>query len=75
MKSQNDWDIFVHNITWLRKHYGIFQKRMAVLLGIGIASLKAIENGQIPPRLSVEIFFHIHPVVQLPQRLGESDES
>lgn len=67
----------LHNITWLRKHYGISKKHMAKLLGIGIGSLNKIENGKMPPLLSAEIFLRIHDLFNIrPQdliskRLGE----
>ena len=33
---------------------------MARLLHIGVASLNKIENGELPPNLSIEILFQIH---------------
>ena len=51
--------IFLHNIAWLRKHYGISKRRMAELLGIGLWSLNKIEKGEIPPRLDAHIIFAV----------------
>ncbi len=50
----------IHNITFLRAHYQISQVHMAKLLGIGVASLRKIERGYLPPHLGVDILFFIH---------------
>lgn len=47
---------FVHNVVWLRKHYGISKKKMAEILGIGVASLNKIEDGFLPPKIGINIF-------------------
>lgn len=71
-----EWGIFGENIAWLRKHHGISKKRMAQIMGIGVASLNKIEQGELPPRISANIFFHIHrhfnitPYDQLCKRLN-----
>ena len=49
-----DEEIMAHNLCWLRKKYGYSQKTMAQLLGIGVGSLRKLEHGVIPPRLTVE---------------------
>ena len=70
--------IFCHNIKWMRSHRKLSKKRMAKMLGIGVVSLTKIENGIIPPRLNVDIFFRfqhcfgISPVEQLSRRLDET---
>ena len=51
--------IFSHNIAVLRAHYGCSQKHMAQLLGISVGSLREIENGIIPPRLTVDVVFAV----------------
>ena len=48
---------FSRNIILLRSHYGYSQKHMAQLLGIGVESLRKIEKGIIPPRLTVDVIF------------------
>ncbi|MBO5323027.1 MAG: helix-turn-helix transcriptional regulator [Oscillospiraceae bacterium] len=58
--------IFLHNVAWLRRHYGISKKRMAKLLGIGLWSLNKIEKGEIPPRLDVSIIFAISRQFSIP---------
>ena len=79
MKKETDreWEIFVHNVKWLRKHYGLSRKQMAERLNISVWMLTKIERGQLPPSLIIDIFFVIqdqfgvHPAEQLTHRLGE----
>lgn len=65
MKETREMEIFLKNVMWLREHYGISKKHMAELLGIGIASLNKIENGEMPKRLGVEIVFKIYDVFKI----------
>lgn len=61
MNSRNkETATFLHNITYLRKRDGLSKQNMAKILGIGLASLNLIENGQLPPRLSANIIFCVH---------------
>ena len=53
-------DIFLQNIIWLRKHYGLSKKEMAKKLGIGIWTLNKIEKGELPPRLKIDVLFYIY---------------
>lgn len=75
--NKREWENFVYNVAWLRKHYGISKKNMAKLLRIGVGTLTKIENGELPPRLSVKVIFNIHscfginPRDQLKQRLKD----
>ena len=68
------------NLVFLRKHFGISRKRMAKLLGIGVTTLQKLEQGILPPRLGVDIFFHIQrnfgiaPVTILTRRLEEEEK-
>ena len=50
---------FTQNFTYLRKHLGISKRKMAELSGISVSSVTKIENGEIPPKLSIEILFEI----------------
>lgn len=68
MIATEEMEIFLRNVTWVRRHYGISKKRMAELLGIGVASLNKIENGQMPERLGVEIVFRIHDLFGIPPK-------
>lgn len=49
--------IFSQNVMYLRKSHNITKKEMAKILGIGINSLNKLEQGILPPRLSVKILF------------------
>ena len=50
-------EILSKNIKCLRKTNGMTKKEMAKLLGIGEGTLSKLENGVLPPRLTVEILF------------------
>ena len=47
------------NIKEIRKANGLTQKEMAKRLGIGVSSLSKLENGILPPRLTVDVLFII----------------
>ena len=53
------FQILLHNILWLRAHYGYSKTRMAKILKVGIGTIDQIEKGILPPRLSAEIIFHL----------------
>lgn len=50
----------MHNVKWLRSHYGLSKKDMAEILGIGVTNLNQIEKGIYPKRLSTEIIARIY---------------
>lgn len=52
MNNSEQMDNFLHNIAWLRQHYGFSKRKMAKILHIGIPSLNKIESGKCPERLS-----------------------
>lgn len=58
--NQNPDLIFSKKVIHLRKKYGYSKKEMAHILGIGIASLNKVENGEIPPRMTVDVLFRIY---------------
>ena len=72
-------DIFLYNIAWLRKHYGLSKKEMAKRLGIGLWSLNKIEKGELPPRLYYDIIFAVYKNFGIPcadllsKRLGREE--
>ena len=76
---QKDCLTFCHNIKWMRLHRKLSKKKMAEILKISVGTLTKIENGMLPPRLTIEIFFNfqnhfgIRPADQLSRRLGEDD--
>ena len=53
-------DIFLYNVAWLRKHYGLSKKEMARKMGIGVGSLNKIEKGELPPGLKIDVLFNIY---------------
>lgn len=52
--QHTDREILTHNLLWLRKKHGYSQKTMAQLMGIGVKSLRALERGKLPPRLTID---------------------
>lgn len=48
-----------HNILYLRKRHNITKKEMANLLRVSTKTLTKIEQGILPPRLSVEVLFKV----------------
>ena len=67
-----------HNVLYLRKKHKITKKEMAEILGIGIKTLNKIEQGLLPPTLSVEVLFSIREHFGIPlsfqvsAKLGET---
>lgn len=53
-------EYFIHNVLWLRRHYGLSKKKMAEILGISLFMINKIENGQLPPTLEIDVLFRIH---------------
>ena len=48
---------FLHNLCWLRKHFGYSKKEMAEILGISVWSLNKIERGEMPPMLRIDVIY------------------
>ena len=73
-----DLEICLRNIVWLREHHGISKRRMCRLLHIGVATWDAIERGELPPLLGIEMAFyiaeecHVSPADLFRRRLWES---
>lgn len=62
-----------NNIVRIRKEYGLSKKEMAKILGISIESLRKIEKGEIPLKMSVEVIFEIYDYFGItPKELFES---
>ena len=49
-----DREVLTHNLLWLRKKHGYSQKTMAQIMGIGVTSLRRLERGELPPRLTID---------------------
>ena len=82
MATQEDlnqaYDIFMENVTWLRKTHGLSKTEMAKLLHISVKSLNRMEQGEMPPGTSAKILFRIqdifdiHPAELLCRKLDKS---
>lgn len=57
--KDESYDIFCHNVSALRKRHCLSKKKMARILGIGIASLDKIERGVIPKRMSCDVLIRL----------------
>ncbi len=57
---QNEIESFCTNILALRKKYNLTQRQMARKLHIGVLSLRRLEHGTIPPRMTVEVLYYIN---------------
>lgn len=55
-----------HNILWIRQQYRLSQKQLAQCLGISVGSLRTLEKGILPPRLSVAFIFQIQKLYHIP---------
>lgn len=51
---------FCRNVRRLRLLHQLSQNQMAQLMRIGVKSLRKIESGVIPPRLSCEVLCYLH---------------
>lgn len=62
--------LFCKNITYLRALYGYSKTEMARLLGISRYTLSKLEQGIIPKKLNIDIFYNIYDVFHiLPDRI------
>lgn len=51
---------FCENVRTLRRFFKLSQKEMARTMGIGLYSLRKIESGVLPPRLGMDVLFHLY---------------
>lgn len=65
MTVREEMAIFCANLKHLREKEGLTHKEMAACLGIGVETLKRLERGEIPPRVSVEVIFRASTVFGL----------
>lgn len=70
MDNQVDKELepFCRNVYELRKYYGLTQREMAAKLGIGVGSLRMIEHGKIPERMTCEPIFKLSLEFGIPIR-------
>lgn len=75
---ENDYQIFMFNVVYLRKLHGLSKRQMAKVMGIGVKSLNKIERGEFPPRLKINVildtcrFFQIKPAILLSKQLDSN---
>ena len=48
---------FCNNIRYLRKTHGLTQAQMADIMGVSISTVRLLENGTLPKRLSYVVLF------------------
>ncbi len=60
MNNDHEIKILCENIKKLRAKENLSRKEMASRLGIGVFSLKKLENGILPPRLTWRFLLSIH---------------
>lgn len=58
--GQSDLDIFCENIKWLRAKHNLSKQKMAQMLHISVRTLNRIEQGEVPPRISVDPLYWIY---------------
>ncbi len=63
---RNELQNLCRNVLYLRKKAGLSQREMAALLHIGVPSLRLLESGTLPTKISVEVIFHLAGCFQLP---------
>ncbi len=60
MNKEKNKQIFCENIKILREKNNFSQTQMAQKLGVSLKTLRFLENGTLPPRVSVKIIYNIH---------------
>lgn len=57
--TEREINNMIKNIIQIRKDYGLSKKQMAEIMGISVRSFNKIENGEIPPKMKVDVLFNI----------------
>lgn len=52
-------EYFIHNVLWLRKHYGLSKKKMAEILEISLWMLNKIESGKLSLTLEIDVLYRM----------------
>jgi len=60
MESGKAIKLLGENLIKLRIAHGLTKREMAKCIGIGVASLRKLEQGLLPPRLCCDIFDRIY---------------
>ena len=56
---ENYQSLFIENVKWLRYKHSLSEKEMSKILGVSVLTLRRIENGEFPERLSITVIFRI----------------
>ena len=56
---KNDLQLFCENVVYIRKKYRITLTSMARRLHTTVATLKRIENGEMPKKVTVEMLINV----------------
>lgn len=62
MHTEYNYTAFCQNMKNLRKKYNLTQQQMAFILGISVKSLRKLEDGILPPRLSCDILYRLNSI-------------
>ena len=79
MENSKEIETFLYNIAYLRKHNGLSKRKMAKILHISTSTLKKIESGVLPPKMSanviwrIKVHFDINPNEQFQIKLEDSE--
>jgi len=57
--AENYQSLFIENVKWLRSKYSLTEREMSKILGVSVMTLRRIENGEFPERLSITVIFRI----------------
>ena len=58
--TEREFEIFMRNLSRLRRSRGLSKQQMAKLLGISVKTWNKIEKGEFPPRLSVNVMEKVY---------------
>jgi len=66
--TEQERDVFLRNIAWLRQSHGLNKREMAKRLKISTTTLNRIETGDLPPRSGVRILVNARRAFGIPMR-------
>ena len=76
MKREAHMQSLARQLRFLRKKHGLSQRELADILRIGLTSLRLLERGILPARLSCEVLFDLSDHFRIPMsRLFEDPEA
>jgi transcriptional regulator with XRE-family HTH domain len=51
---------FCRNVAYLRKKHSLTQAEMAKIMNVGVGTIRSLERGIVPPRLSADVLYSLH---------------